>query len=114
MGDASNILASGFDLRTKSAGTKEVFTPENLRIRYSKNSGEFRLQWNKVPGAVNYILEYQFEPPNDQTWKSSLITHLTKHDFTNLNPGATIWLRVRAIGKGKSSVFSSPFKAIVV
>jgi len=114
MGDAITILSSGFELRSKSAGSQEVFTPENLRIRYSKNSGEFRLLWNKVPGALNYILEYQSEPPNDQPWKSSLITHLTKHDFTNLNPGATIWLRVKSIGKGKTSVFSAPLKAIVV
>ncbi len=114
MGDLTTILASGFSTHTESVAMKEVFMPEHLRVRYGKNSGEFRLLWNRVPGALNYILDYQFEPPNDQAWKLSLITHLTKHDFTNLTPGATIWVRVKAIGRGKTSVFSAPLKAIVV
>jgi hypothetical protein len=123
LGDPEIILSSNMDL-ARGKTPIEISQPGNFRIRYN-GMGGLRLLWNRVKGAVSYVVQQYEEPAStvtsgdttknsatltdsaDWAWTQIAISSKTRFDVNNLVSGQKYWFRVAAVGAQGMGAWSS-------
>jgi hypothetical protein len=101
-GDTQLILAAGFPVRQERNATPSVenlIKPTGLRAFKKEDdpSGLVRLEWNPVPGSVNYAVEHQVQ--GSEPWRNGLYSTRIGAVITGLTPGTFVNFVVYAIGR---------------
>ena len=107
-GDASIILAAGFDLRkmTKTI-VPEVSTPTNLTAEKGNKMGSVALAWKGTAGVVSFDIESRTDGTTE--WQNGKHTTQQSIMLYGFQPGKLIEFRVCANGRGETeSDFTPP------
>lgn len=106
----SEILSSGFDVRSKNAPILSLLRPASLHAVRSDKEGVVELNWKPVRGGNQYIVEKSIKDPITDVAEWVHLGYSTRSKFfvKNLEPGVYYWFRVRAIGSAGMSPFSDP------
>jgi len=105
-GDIDAIHSAGMDVRADSV---PVGIPGRVIIKSVReilNSGEIKLNWEKVRGAKFYNIE--LKDAQDSNWKLYDSTTKTKILITDLESGTKYWFRVQASGSAGKGEYSDP------
>ena len=108
-GDQEVILSSGFEVRKQREPMSPILRPENFSVQRQQRTGEVKLRWKTVRGAVSYNVEMTTTDPSDPntTWESlPPVTRITDTK-TGLTPGVNYWFRMRAVGRKEISAYSN-------
>ena len=69
-GDPEKILSAGYPYRKTAEPVGPLPAPENLRVTFSKFSGQLELTWDRVPGRMFYEAQWnQADPGVEEDWK---------------------------------------------
>ena len=117
-GDAMIVSKSGYpSYETKfSPDYSAPGAPTGVVLRHGTVSGtivcRFRPERRRMP---NEIWTASGDPNAEANWKLAGIFSRGKATLTNLEPGSTVWVRVRTIGlDGIEGAWSDPAKIMVV
>lgn len=112
-GDASIILAAGYEVKHASVPIGKLDPPINVLAHEGSSTGEIVCSWKSVKGAKSYSVEMSNDINNPNGWKLALIITKTKCSLGQLVSGTRIWLRVAAIGAAGQGGFSDVTTRIV-
>jgi len=105
-GDIDAIHSAGMEVRADSV---PVGIPGRVIIKSvseTLNSGEIKLNWERVRGAKFYNIE--LKNSKDSNWKLYDSTTKTKMLITDLESGTKYWFRVQASGSAGKGEYSDP------
>lgn len=98
-GDAEQILSSGFSIRAQGAPKPDTAGEvTNLRLSDGAASGSLVSKWDRASNAVNYVIETA-TTADFSDGKYYAITTRTQKVISPFTVGATIYVRVRGLGK---------------
>jgi hypothetical protein len=113
-GDASIITMAGMDLRKVGPRVyTSILSPENLRGRYTGNTGEVKLLWSRVPVAKSYIIQSTETPTVEDSWKYLTVTTKASLLLDGLERSRKIHYRVAAKSAGAISGWSEDVLVVV-
>lgn len=99
LGDLLKLSDSGFELAKHGSPIRSLKRPEGLTVRATPYPGQVKLRWERVPGAIIYIVERALhghgEPEN---WVQVDLTSRPTYVLSDLEPQVPQWFRVRARG----------------
>jgi hypothetical protein len=108
-GDPEKILSAGYPYRKAAEPVGPLPAPGNLRIEFSKLSGQLDLTWDRVPGRMFYEGQWnQVDPGVEDDWKG--LVNLSDNTYTvkGLTPGKLYYFRVRGVGAAGPGPWSDP------
>ena len=108
-GDPEKILSAGYPYRKAAEPVGPLPAPENLRVTFSKFSGQLDLAWDRVPGRMFYEGQWnQADPGVEDDWKG--LVNLSDNTYTvkGLTPGKLYYFRVRGVGAAGPGPWSDP------
>jgi hypothetical protein len=112
--DGSIVLlgSSGFGAVRAKSPSYLPDIPANQRLAQTGTSGELRLNFDRVPNAVNYSIQSATAPEGPWTdWGLSTTTRVT---IDGLTPGKVYWAQACANGSAGSSDFGGPATAMAL
>lgn len=112
-GSRSAIESSGFAV-AKDPTPRVLTKPENIRLSEGANSGELRLDFDRVQAAKSYLYQVTANPLTDASAWQSFTGTTRSFVFTNLTPGQKYWVRVVAVGSGGASITSDAVSRMVL
>jgi autotransporter-associated beta strand protein len=105
--EASNAAGTSGTSNTMIAKPVPATSPGDPEVTVVPGNDQVTLNWNAVPGAVGYIIEYATSSGGPYTYLSS-VSDLT-YTLTGLNPNTTYYFEVQTMNEtGASSFVSSP------
>jgi len=107
-GDEGKILSAGMDVRADSAPIGELPAPDNLSATTGDHPGQIDLHWNRVKGAMSYLIQQSADPPTATSWAQASASTSSKATMANLTSGTKYWFRVAALGAAGPSDYSQP------
>jgi hypothetical protein len=109
-GDREVILSSGFGVAKEPEPITELRQPKNLGTILCKQEGRVKLNWDSVPGALNYLVDMTTTNPasGEASWSVAGYTSKSRFQIDNLPSGVKYWFRVRALGTRDESAYSDP------
>ena len=97
--DPEKLLTTGYPLKDEGGPVGELPAPENFSVTYGDAAGQLDSQWDRVGGAVSYLLQINLtDPENENAWSEAGTPTQTKHTIENLTSGDRAYMRVIAIG----------------
>jgi hypothetical protein len=113
-GDELLILNAGFDVKRKAAPVGVLEMPANVTAKAGATRGSLEINWNVVPNAYIYELQYTEAPSTD----SSVWQHVsnTKHKVVieNLIRGKAYCIKVAGAGSDPRRVWSDEIISYVM
>jgi len=109
------LLSSGFPVSAVPVGGKVPLTPQLLKLRDGRQSGQIRLDFNKVEEARLYEYRYTSEKniEGDFVWGDTFITSSSVSNIiAPVEPGKTYYVQVRAINGLGVGDWSDPVSLI--
>ncbi|MDZ4844735.1 MAG: fibronectin type III domain-containing protein [Chitinophagales bacterium] len=103
------IELSGFDVVERGAPIGIPVAPQDVHTA-SVAQGTVHIEWKRVHGAFNYVVEATTGDPESPTtvWSNVAVPTQTKCTVENLNALTYYWFRVRANGAAGLSLPSAP------
>ncbi len=101
------ILAAGFETRKASKVIAELSAPAALSVINVEKSGSIRLNWENVPGALNFAIENLVK--GETAWKNGKYSSTKETILNGYEPGTYVEFRIRALGRrGLESDWTAP------
>lgn len=97
-GDVAIIAGAGFEASDDPTPTSALETPGNVRVEMTTKTGENRVRWKPVEGAVTYVIECRDHGDTPGPWVQVKFSSASRVTVTGLVPGKTYAFRVKAIG----------------
>jgi hypothetical protein len=105
-GDVDAIHSAGMEVRSDSVPVGIPGRVVIRSVRETQNSGEIKLNWEKVRGSKFYNIE--IKDSQDSNWRLYDSTTKTKILITDLESGTKYWFRVQASGSAGKGEYSDP------
>ena len=103
-GVESKILSAAVQVRAVAAPIGDLLAPENLRASFGDTAGEIDLIWDRVRGAVSYVIDCR--ELTATAWTFAKNSTKSRATVTGLTPGKTYVFRVHAVGAAGDGPFS--------
>ncbi len=97
-GSAPVIQSGGFELRGLPVPVGTLDAPANLMAATNGLEGVMRLRWEKVHGAMNYVVERTLNPLLPEGWQQVGMPTASSFEDVDLTPGTKYFYRVAANG----------------
>jgi hypothetical protein len=99
-GEENIQIDAGFETRkTTAAKTSNVIPPPNFAVLNTERTGEVRLSWQTVDGALVYAIEKRAK--GETAWQNGEYTSKREILLTDFEPGKCIEFRVRTLGRSE-------------
>ena len=117
-GDLSILATTGYDLRRDIVHTGSVDplpAPSGFQVTHGVLTGTLNVQVTRLIGAGSYeVQSTQCDPSIEANWQHVLSSKNASHILlSDLTPGQTYWLRVRAVGNHGDGAWADPLSIIV-
>lgn len=108
-GDPEKILSAGYGYRKAAEPVGPLPAPGNLRVVFSKLSGQLDLTWDGVPGRMFYEAQWnQTDPAVEADWLPLVNQSDNRYSAKGLTPGKIYFFRVRGMGALGPGPWSDP------
>ncbi len=98
-GDIQIILDAGFEIKRTNNRPAAILTPVNTKIKRTDIEGQLIISWKPVQNSRNYIVQSNSKNPgNNKQWAIACFSTKSRCTLSDLTPGTTYWIRIRAIG----------------
>lgn len=99
-GDEGIQMDAGFETRKAVISkTNSVQTPPSFSVLNTERTGEVRLSWQTVEGALVYAIEQRLK--GETVWKNGEYTSKREIVLSDYEPGQYIEFRIRTLGRGE-------------
>ncbi len=107
--DQLTMEQTGFDVTAAGSPIGIPAAPQSVKTQ-SAGTGSVRVDWKRVHGANNYIVEMTTGDPEDPqaVWTVAGYPTQSKLDVQNLSPLTYYWFRVKANGTAGAGLPSAP------
>ena len=117
-GDLSILATTGYDLRRDIVHTGSIDplpAPIGFQVTHGVLTGTLNVQVTRLVGAGSYeVQSTQGDPSIEANWQHVLSSKNASHILlSDLTPGQTYWLRVRAVGNHGDGAWTDPLSIIV-
>ncbi len=104
----ATITCTANDGSGKTAACTVKVVPANVKNvkSYSVTKNSFKLKWDKVEGATNYLIKVY--DTKDKKWITFLKTTKTACSITELEPGTSVRFAIKAYTKVNGTNYASP------
>lgn len=102
----TKILSAAFDVRAPGAPIGDLPGPENLRASFGDMAGEVDLMWDRLRGAVSYIIEMR-EAIAGASWTQAKVSPKSRATIEGLTSGKTYVFRVCGVGASDNAAWSA-------
>lgn len=106
--DETKITSAGMDVREAKSAVGDLTAPTGLEAAAGDRDGEIDLTWDKVKGAVSYVIERSADPPTATSWSHAAVATRSQTTVGGLTSGTKYWFRVAAVGTNGQSPWSDP------
>lgn len=118
-GDLSILVTTGYDLRRDIVHTGSIDplpAPNGFQVTHGVLTGTLNVQVTRLTGAGSYeVQSTQGDPGIEANWQHVLSSKNASHILlSDLIPGQTYWLRVRAVGNHGDGAWTDPLSIIVL
>ncbi|WP_437920283.1 hypothetical protein [Sphingobacterium sp. LRF_L2] len=111
-GQISVLLSSGFATNSESVSSKIPLRVEGVRLADGRQSGQARLDFNKLKGALLY--EYQYKKVSESEWSDRLTTTSSRGNIlAPLDVAERYEVRVRGVNTQGSGDWSDTSQLLV-
>lgn len=98
-GDHQVIADAGFEIKQTNNRPAPVSVPEEPKLKRTDVSGELIVSWKPVKNSRNYIVQANTKnPKSHDDWSIASFSTRSRCTLSDLKPGKTYWIRIRAIG----------------
>jgi|ERR1041384_3658295 hypothetical protein len=113
-GDPAKIESSGMNTKAAAAPIGELPAPAHVRAVPGKREKTVDLRWNRVKGAVNYVVAVSDTGALDDSgkWTQAGLTTRARISCNSFTSGTRRWFRIAAIGTAGQGPWSDPTTAI--
>jgi hypothetical protein len=99
-GEESIQIDAGFETRKMTAAkAANIIPPQNFAVLNTERTGEVRLSWQTVDGALIYAIEKKLK--TETTWRNGEYTSKREIVLTDFEPGQCLDFRVRTLGRSE-------------
>ena len=113
-GDEKLILSTGFDVRRKSTPVGELERIETVVAKAGSSRGSLEINWDVIPNAYLYEIEYTESPSSPTSKWIHLSTTKHKIIIDGLTRGQAYAIRVAAAGSDPKRVWSDEIISYVM
>ena len=109
-GDAVILESAGFNTYVPGKQGPVGPMPEvtNLSLKTGTHQDELQANWNSIPEASNYVVEYTVAPIYDPHWVQAGMPTASKFLIKGLESGTKYWVRVAANASSGKGPWSDP------
>lgn len=108
LGDTMKLISSGFQLVKRGTPINTLDRPTALTVRPTAFPGQVKLRWQRVPGAIMYVVERaisDFGQPDQ--WERVDETSRPQYTLDGMEPHRPLRFRVRASGTQVKGPYSA-------
>lgn len=108
LGDTLKLRSSGFLLVKRGTPINTLAPPAELTVRPTAFPGQVKLRWQRVPGAIMYVVERaisDFGQPDQ--WERVDETSRPQYVLDGMEPHTPLRFRVRALGTQVKGPYSA-------
>jgi len=108
LGDTLKLTSSGFEMAKRGSPINTLQSPASLTVRPTAYPGQVKLRWQRVPGAIMYVVERStsaYDQP--EQWERVDETSRPQYTLQNMEPHAPLRFRVRALGTKVKGPYSA-------
>jgi hypothetical protein len=109
-GDKTKALLSGYELAKER--TKPVL--DDFELLNTKDTGVILVYCREKPkGLIVKMLQYAYDPMQQEGWMSGGVTRKIKKQIKNLKPGLRVWVRLAIVVDEDIIEYCDPISIIV-